>query len=99
MVILMIVALLTTVAAWLATARQAAIRAAAERAGTYRELRQWQERAERERSHAVHLERELTSWTEGCRQGREDVASIVPMLLAAQRAHSCDCVMMSASDT
>jgi hypothetical protein len=24
------------------------------------------------------------SWSDGCRQGREDVASIVPLLLAAQ---------------
>ena len=40
---------------------------------------------------AAQLERELASWSAGCRQGREDVVSIVPMLLAARGQQQCLC--------
>jgi hypothetical protein len=36
----------------------------------------------RARTHAAQLSRELASWTEGCRQGREDVMNLMPLLLA-----------------
>jgi hypothetical protein len=71
-------------AAWGVTLRRAGAAIAALRADTEREITHWRELATRERSRSVQLHRELLSWSDGCRQGREDVASIVPLLLAAQ---------------
>jgi hypothetical protein len=70
--------------AWGITLRRAAAAIAALRAETEREITHWRELATRERSRSVQLHRELLSWSDGCRQGRQDVASIVPLLLAAQ---------------
>jgi hypothetical protein len=71
-------------AAWGITLRRAAAAIAALRADSEREITHWRDLAVRERSRAVQLHRELASWSDGCRQGRADVASIVPLLLAAQ---------------
>jgi hypothetical protein len=71
-------------AAWGITLRRAAAAIAAVRADAEREITHWRDLATRERSRSVQLHRELVSWSDGCRQGREDVASIVPLLLAAQ---------------
>src|ERR1700733_5277211 len=46
------------------------------------EIRHAQAEAMRARARAAQLSRELASWTEGCRQGREDVLTLMPMLLA-----------------
>jgi hypothetical protein len=69
---------------WRLAIRRATATIAALRAETTREIHYWHARAERERTRAIQLERELASWSDGCRQGREDVVSIMPMLLAAQ---------------
>lgn len=70
--------------AWGLTLWRAAATMAAQRADSEREIAYWKELAVRERSRSIQLRRELVSWSDGCRQGREDVASIVPLLLAAQ---------------
>jgi hypothetical protein len=77
--------------AWGLTLRHAGATMAARRADAEREIRHWAALAARERTRAVQLERELERWSDGCRQGREDVASIVPMLLAAQGRPACLC--------
>jgi hypothetical protein len=77
--------------AWGLTLRHASATIAALRADAEREVRHWSALATRERTRAIQLERELERWCEGCRQGREDVASIVPMLLAAQGRPACLC--------
>jgi hypothetical protein len=74
---------------WGITLRQAGAAIAAERAAAAGEVRHWQDQAAQARARADQLERELASWSEGCRQGREDVVSIMPMLLAAQGHRSC----------
>ncbi|HEY6480645.1 MAG TPA: hypothetical protein VIZ00_11480 [Streptosporangiaceae bacterium] len=77
--------------AWGLTLRRAGAAIAALRADADREIRHWSSLATRERTRAMQLERELERWSEGCRQGREDVVSIVPMLLAAQGRPACLC--------
>jgi len=77
--------------AWGLTLRRAAAMIAALRADTQREIRHWQDQAARARLRAAQLERELASWSAGCRQGREDVVSIVPTLLAASSHRACMC--------
>jgi hypothetical protein len=81
--------LIAATVAWGLTLRRAAASIARLRADTEREIRHWQAHAARERSRAVQLERELARWSDGCRQGREDVVSIMPMLLAAQGHQAC----------
>jgi hypothetical protein len=75
--------LMSATAAWGLTLRRASAAMAAQRADHERELRHWQDLAARERSRAIQLHRELASYSDGCRQGRADVASIVPLLQAA----------------
>jgi chemotaxis methyl-accepting protein methylase len=55
------------------------------RVAMHREIRHWQEAAERANAEAQRLAREAESWSAGCKQGREDVISIVPLLVAAQQ--------------
>ncbi|HUZ24036.1 MAG TPA: hypothetical protein VMV07_09755 [Streptosporangiaceae bacterium] len=77
--------------AWGLTLRRAAAAIAILRLDTEREIRHWQDQAARARSRAVQLERELVRWSDGCRQGREDVVNMVPMLLAAHGHQPCLC--------
>ena len=69
---------------WLASQRAAEMLMQA-RAAMHREIRHWQEAAGRANSEVERLAREAESWSAGCRQGREDVISIVPLLVAAQQ--------------
>jgi hypothetical protein len=70
-------------AAWGLTLRRAARLIASMRRDSEREVQYWKDLANRERTRSIQLHRELVSFSEGCRQGREDVASIVPLLQAA----------------
>jgi siroheme synthase len=74
-------------AAWGLTLRRAARTIAVMRRDSEREMQHWKDLATRERSRSIQLHRELVSYSDGCRQGREDVASIVPLLQAALSHH------------
>ena len=49
-----------------------------------REIQHWRDEAARARSHAAQLARDSATWAAGCKQGREDVITVVPLLMAAQ---------------
>jgi len=68
---------------WLATRRAAATLAHAE-VVMRKELAHWQEAAERATAEAARAGREAEAYKAGCRHGREDVISIMPLLVAAQ---------------
>src|SRR6516164_8489691 len=68
---------------WLATRRAAATLACAETA-MRKELIHWQETAERATAEAARVGREAEAYKAGCKHGREDVISIMPLLVAAQ---------------
>jgi hypothetical protein len=55
-----------------------------------REVRQWRDAAARATAEAERIAQEAETWAAGCKQGREDVISIVPLLMAAQRRLSDD---------
>jgi hypothetical protein len=55
------------------------------RADMLREVRHWQEAAARATAEAARVAREADAFKAGCQSGREDVISIVPLLMAAQR--------------
>jgi hypothetical protein len=54
------------------------------------EIEHWQAAAARANTKAAKATEEARMWAEGCRQGREDVISIVPLLIAAQRRAADD---------
>jgi len=47
------------------------------------EIQHWQEEAARARTRAAQIERDAETWAAGCRQGRDDVIAVMPMLMAA----------------
>jgi hypothetical protein len=54
------------------------------RMGMAREIRYWQEAAERANVEAARVTKEAETWAAGAQQGRKDVISIMPLLMAAQ---------------
>jgi len=55
------------------------------RAQMRREVRHWQEAAARATAEAARVAREAQAFKDGCKHGREDVISIMPLLVAAQQ--------------
>ena len=55
------------------------------RADMHREVMHWQEAAARATAETARVAREADAFKAGCQSGREDVISIVPLLMAAQR--------------
>jgi hypothetical protein len=50
-----------------------------------REIQQWKDEAARARSQAAQVARDSATWAAGCKQGRDDVITVVPLLMAAQK--------------
>ena len=53
-----------------------------------REIQHWKDEAARARSHAAQLARDSETWAAGAKQGRDDVITVVPLLIAAQENHT-----------
>jgi hypothetical protein len=49
------------------------------------EVKHWQEAAARATAEAARIAREAEAFQAGCKHGREDVISIMPLLVAAQQ--------------
>jgi hypothetical protein len=47
------------------------------------EVRHWQDDAAVARAQAAMMASEMASWAAGCKQGREDMMSVVPLLVSA----------------
>ncbi len=56
-----------------------------EREQMHREIRAWQEETQRFKARADRLAQEKESWVAGIKQGRDDVITMVPLLIAAQQ--------------
>jgi hypothetical protein len=70
-------------------------RTAIDRAVTQAHTDSWQLRAEVDRwkTNSIRLSKEIAAWKAGHQEGRADVVSIVPMLIAArQSTTACNCV-------
>jgi hypothetical protein len=74
-----------TVAGWGVASLRAAAAMSRAREQMRREIRCWQAETERFKAVADRLAQEKESWTAGLRQGRDDVITIVPLLIAAQQ--------------
>ena len=73
-----------TVGRWLTMRRAASAVSEAERL-MRRELAHWQEAAARATAEAARVAREAEAYKAGCQHGREEVISIVPLLIETQR--------------
>ena len=47
------------------------------------EVRYWQAESARAKVRTAQLEKEVASWSAGCRQGRDDLVSVLPLIIAA----------------
>lgn len=74
-----------TVAGWGVSTLRAALAMSRAREQMRREIRCWQAETERFKAVADRLAQEKESWAAGVRQGRDDVITIVPLLIAAQQ--------------
>lgn len=71
-------------ASWVLTSLRAARTAARDRQQMRAEVNHWQSETERYKAVADRCAKDKVAWEDGCKQGRDDVITIVPMLLAAQ---------------
>ena len=78
-------ATIAAVAAWGLTLIHANADMARLQAERRKEVKHWQAEAARARAHAAQLAQDAATWTAGCRQGREDVMTIMPLFVAAHR--------------
>lgn len=72
-------------AGWGLTSLRATRAMSAARQQMRREIRHWQSETERYQAVADRHAQDKAAWTAGCRQGRDDVITIMPLLLAAQQ--------------
>ncbi len=77
-------AMVAAVAVWGITLRRASATIARLESEWRRELRHWQDDAARARAHAAQLAQDAAAWAAGCKQGRDDVIAVVPLIVAAQ---------------
>lgn len=77
-------ALIGAAAGWLAGRWRASAAMRQINRALAREIQYWQDAAARSAEKAARAAEEARTWADGCRQGRQDVISIVPLLMAAQ---------------
>lgn len=73
------------IAGWGVTSLRAAGAMSRAREQMRREIRHCQSETERYKAVADRHAQDKAAWAAGCKQGRDDVITIVPMLLAAQQ--------------
>jgi hypothetical protein len=64
----------------------------------HKEIRHWQDEAARAKTHAAQVARDAANWAAGCKQGRDDVIAVMPMLVAAHDASSSMCSQHGAQE-
>ena len=70
---------------WVLTSLQTARTVSRARQQMRSEILHWQSETERYKAVANRLAQDKAAWAAGAKQGRDDVITIMPMLLAAQR--------------
>jgi hypothetical protein len=53
----------------------------------HREIKHWQDEAARAKSHAAQIAKEAATWAAGHKQGRDDVVTTLPLIMAYLTAH------------
>ena len=78
-------AIIAAVAAWGFTLRRAAQHIDRLEAANRTEVAYWKTETARARAHAAQVTQDKAAWAAGCQQGRDDVISVVPLIIAAQQ--------------
>ncbi len=47
------------------------------------EVRYWQAESARAKAHAAQLAKDAATWIAGCKQGRDDLVTVLPLIIAA----------------
>jgi hypothetical protein len=47
------------------------------------EVRYWQDESARAKARTAQLAEDIASWTAGCKQGRDDLVTVLPLIIAA----------------
>jgi hypothetical protein len=77
-------AIIAAVAAWGFTLRRAAQHISRLEAANRTEVAHWKNETARARAHAAQVTQDKAAWAAGCQQGRDDVISVVPLIIAAR---------------
>jgi hypothetical protein len=77
-------AIIAAVAAWGFTLRRATHDIDRLEAASRIEVAYWKNETARARAHAAQVAQDKAAWAAGCQQGRDDVISVVPLIIAAQ---------------
>jgi hypothetical protein len=80
--------LVASAASWFVTLLWANAAFKRHREDSQDELAYWQREAVKARELVIQLRQERAVWARGCKQGREDVIAIMPLLVAAQQTRS-----------
>jgi hypothetical protein len=62
------------------------------------EVRYWQAESARAKVRTAQLEKEVASWSAGCRQGRNDLVAMLPLIIAALERPVSDRVAVEVHD-
>lgn len=85
MIVLIIIAFAATAAltAWRLALARTAVASSRLTEEMQKEVRYWQAESARAKVRAAQLEKEVASWSAGCRQGRDDLVAVLPLIIAA----------------
>jgi hypothetical protein len=76
-------ATIATVTAWGLTWVRAAATISRLREEMREEVRYWQAESARAKARAAQLAKDIATWTAGCKQGKEDLVTVLPLIMAA----------------
>jgi hypothetical protein len=78
--------IVAAVAAWGLTLAHATSAISRLDASRRREIKYWKDECARARAHAAQVTQDAAAWAAGNRQGRDEVISIVPLIMAAKES-------------
>jgi hypothetical protein len=76
-------ATIAAVTAWGLTWARAAAAISRLREQMRQEVRHWQDESARAKARAAQLAKDIATWTAGCKQGRDDLVTVLPLIIAA----------------
>ena len=76
-------ATIAAVSTWVLTWAHAAATISRLREQMRQEVLYWQDESARANTRAAQLAKDIATWTAGCKQGREDLVTVLPLIIAA----------------
>jgi len=82
-VIAIVSATIAAMTAWRLTRAHAAATISRAREQMRQEVLYWQDESARAKTRAAQLAKDIATWTAGCKQGRDDLVTVLPLIIAA----------------